>query len=125
VTWFFEDEITTRTRAILDGLPEGGAVVPCLWHLEVANALIVAARRKRFDHQHIPQAVGRLALLPVEAQAAPNAAQLRDILALATTQSLTMYDAAYLELARRAQAALATDDDALQRAARSIGIDLC
>jgi len=47
-----------------------------------------------------------------------------DTLALAKTHKLTLYDAAYLELAMRKGATLATKDVALARAAKSAGVPL-
>jgi predicted nucleic acid-binding protein len=46
------------------------------------------------------------------------------ILEIAAAHELTVYDAAYLELSLRAALPLATLDDALQRAAGTIGVVL-
>jgi hypothetical protein len=42
LSWFFDDERTPTTDALLDEVSEGGATVPTLWRLEVANALQMA-----------------------------------------------------------------------------------
>jgi hypothetical protein len=47
VTWYFDDETTPATEAILDRVAETGAIVPTLWRLEVANAFQSAIRRQR------------------------------------------------------------------------------
>lgn len=63
--------------------------------------------------------------LPVTVQPAPTHVQLRDTFAIAAAQSLTVYDAAYLELARREGLRLATEDASLVRAARALGVTVC
>jgi predicted nucleic acid-binding protein len=39
MAWYFADEGTEATEALLDRVTRGGAVVPSHWKLEVANAL--------------------------------------------------------------------------------------
>ncbi|MBL8667443.1 MAG: hypothetical protein JNM48_08280 [Rhodospirillales bacterium] len=38
LTWYFEDETTPATEAVLDEVSQAGALVPTVWRLEVANA---------------------------------------------------------------------------------------
>jgi len=48
VAWCFEDESTAFTEGILDLLSAGAEVlIPAIWPFEIANALLVAERRKR------------------------------------------------------------------------------
>ena len=48
--WYFEDERTAASIAVLDRVVEAGAVVvPALWCLEVLNGLQVAVRRGRIN----------------------------------------------------------------------------
>jgi predicted nucleic acid-binding protein len=47
LAWYFEDEKTAASIAILNRVVEEGAVVPTLWRLEVLNGLQVAVRRGR------------------------------------------------------------------------------
>jgi hypothetical protein len=47
VAWCFTDEQDDYSQSILDALETTIAVVPYLWHLEVANVLLVGERRKR------------------------------------------------------------------------------
>jgi hypothetical protein len=37
LAWYFEDEATAETDRLLYAVTHGGAVVPPLWRLEVAN----------------------------------------------------------------------------------------
>jgi predicted nucleic acid-binding protein len=52
----------------------------------------------------------------------PKSAMMRAALAIAREHGLSAYDAAYLELAIRADARLATLDKALRAAARKAGV---
>ena len=49
LTWYFEDERTAASIAVLNQVAEEGAIVPALWRLEVLNRLQVAIRRGRID----------------------------------------------------------------------------
>ena len=52
LAWCFEDETTAETDGILDRLEGDFAVVPAIWSLEVANALLTAEHRtRRADHR--------------------------------------------------------------------------
>ena len=54
--WCFADEATAATNAVLVGLRTGDdAIVPAHWPLEVANALMIAARRKRISPEDAHQ----------------------------------------------------------------------
>lgn len=120
LAWCFEDEATTRTDALLVRAADGGFVVPSLWFLEVANALLSAERRGRLDPEQTLELVSRLQELPAERD--PAAVPPSAVLALARTHRLTAYDAAYLELAIRRSLPLATLDQDLQRACGTAGV---
>jgi predicted nucleic acid-binding protein len=47
LAWVHGDERTPEIEAVFDRVVEEGAIVPHLWHLEVANSLTIAVRRKR------------------------------------------------------------------------------
>jgi predicted nucleic acid-binding protein len=120
LTWCFEDEVTADTEAIGTRVDSEGAVVPHLWRLEIANALLLAERRGRLDRAKLEQRLELLAALPVSTDTDIHA--WADTLLLARAQRLTLYDATYLELAIRRNLELATLDRDLQRAARKMGI---
>lgn len=103
-------------------LAEYDLVVPAHWHLELANMLLKLQRRGRLNAADA-NAVLLIAhdwrvTLDVESQ---NRAW-SDTRLLAERHSLTAYDAAYLELALRRRAVLASNDGALIRAARNVGV---
>jgi predicted nucleic acid-binding protein len=122
VSWCFEDEAAEETDALLERARDEGAVVPSLWHLELGNVLLQAERRGRI---HAADVTTRLALigdLPILTDGETSLRALREILTLARAETLTTYDAAYLELSIRCGLPLATKDRSLQVAARRIGI---
>jgi predicted nucleic acid-binding protein len=49
LAWYFEDERTDASIAVLEQVAEAGAIVPAHWRLEVVNGLQVAVRRGRID----------------------------------------------------------------------------
>jgi predicted nucleic acid-binding protein len=65
MAWYFDDESTAATDALLDQVSDAGAVAPTVWRLEVANALQTAIRRKRIDAGFRDAALAQLALLPI------------------------------------------------------------
>lgn len=124
LAWFFEDESDAYADAVEDALVKASAVVPALWHLEVANALLVGERRKRTTEAKATQFVGLLQSLPISVDEATIAQAWGDTLHLARGQNLSAYDAAYLELALRRGLPLATLDDRLKTAAAAVGVSL-
>ena len=44
-----------RTDAVLASVEPGGAIVPSLWPLEVANALVMCERRKRVSAARVAE----------------------------------------------------------------------
>jgi predicted nucleic acid-binding protein len=119
-----EEANTESARAILRHVAEVGAVVPNLWHLEVGQTLLVAERQSRLTTTERETAQGLLLDLPVVVDADTWARAMRDTIALAGEQRLSLYDAAYLELSRRRELPLATFDANLRRAASAIGVVL-
>ena len=121
LSWCFADESTAEGDAILDRVKLEGARVPSLWHLEVGNALWQAERRKRISEAEVSQRLELLAALPILTDAGTPQRAWGPALALARQHNLTVYDAAYLELATRLGVTLASKDKALLEAARVSG----
>lgn len=120
MAWCFEDEGTAETEAVLDRLGHDEALVPSLWHLEVANVLLVAERRGRMSEAQAARFVGLLSKLPIRTDL--TAVDTNAVLAVGRRHSLSAYDATYLVLAERMAAPLATLDAKLQAACRSAGV---
>ncbi len=124
LSWCFEDERTPATRALLVRVGVAGACAPALWPLEVLNALAMAERRSRIDSERRQRLAGLLHDLPVTIDD-ETASQARAVASqLAARFRLTVYDAAYLELAQRLNLPLATLDQELRAAAAALGVPL-
>ena len=121
LAWLLPDESSERTDALADRLEHENAQVPSIWSLEVGNALITARRRKRISEGDFERCISALAALPIDVDAA---ADLKRVLPLAQRFVLTSYDAAYLELAQRRGIALATLDEELRQACRTLKVSV-
>ena len=124
VAWCFPDEQDDYSQSVLDALTSEPAVVPYLWHLEVANTLLVGERRKRSTQADTVAWMNFLAALPITVVEETKTHAFRDITNLGRSHNLSAYDAAYLELAMRRSLPLATLDDKLRTAARTVGVTL-
>jgi predicted nucleic acid-binding protein len=122
LSWYFEDERTPGVDRILDRVASDGALVPSLWRLEVANGFQMAIRRKRIDAAFRDRAIQHLRSLPIAVDPDTDAYAWTAILRLADRFSLTLYDAAYLELAQRRNAPLASLDKKLRDAGHALGV---
>ena len=66
IAWFMPDEHDAKSEQLLDLVTEEGALVPSLWPVEVANALLFAVRRNRVSRKDCERALKSLARLPIE-----------------------------------------------------------
>ncbi len=124
LAWVLPDEQSALADAVLRHTIEAGAIVPPLWSLEVANALLVAERRGRLSGEQAAAAVQLLAAAPIRLAAPSPEADFGRTVQLARTHGLSAYDAAYLELSERTASPLATLDARLRDAARRATIPI-
>jgi predicted nucleic acid-binding protein len=125
LSWLLPGERTDRNQAVRMIIESGtGALVPSIWALEVVNALLAAERRKRISQADSAAAWASLQKLPIDSDLETGKRAGSDILALARKYKLSVYDAAYLELAMRQSSPLASLDGALREAARALKIPL-
>jgi predicted nucleic acid-binding protein len=124
MSWFFEDEATPSSIAVLDVLRASQALVPSLWPLEVANVLLVAEKRERTSEARSSRFVALLNSLPIVVDPATANQALATTLHLGRQFGLSSYDASYLELAMREGCPLATLDEKLRSAAKKSGVPL-
>jgi predicted nucleic acid-binding protein len=102
---------------IVDRLAAERAFVPSSWRLDVANGLATGVRRGRIDRAFRAAALADLAALDIVTDRETEAQAWSGTMALADRFGLTVYDAAYLELAVRLGLPLASLDRALVAAA--------
>ncbi|NBV85629.1 MAG: PIN domain-containing protein, partial [Verrucomicrobia bacterium] len=123
--WIFGDEASEATDRLLNELTLGGhAWVSSLWHLELANALVGAQRRDRIDQAGCEAFLSHLGEYDIRVDSETMSRAWSKTLDLALIYRLSVYDAAYLELALRRDLPLATLDGALLQAARISGVGL-
>lgn len=117
IAWLFDDERTEAAHAVMRRVVVEGAMVPSLWRLEVANVLRNAVRRRRCNEAYVDRSLARLARLAIERDEATDDHAWGSTRTLARKEDLSLYDAAYLELAIRRRMSLASCDKALLAAA--------
>jgi predicted nucleic acid-binding protein len=124
LAWCFEDQQTPAVMDLLDRVTETGASAPLLWPLEALNALLAAERRRRLDAAQRAALAGFLRDLPITLDPDTADRGWEATVRLAERHRLSVYDAAYLELAERRRLPLATRDEALRRAADALGVEV-
>ena len=124
LAWCFEDEHTLPVMDLLDRVAETGALAPLLWPLETLNGLLMAGRRGRLDTKRRQRLAGFLRGLPVTLDTETADQAWTATARLAERHRLTLYDAAYLELAQRRKLPLATLDGDLIKVGKALGMTL-
>lgn len=99
-------------------------MVPPLWPYEIHNVLTMIHRKGRWDRETTDIVRDALLALDVAIEEGPHAHVATQVAQLAVKHTLTVYDAAYLELAQRHRLPLATLDHALRQAARRLKVAL-
>ena len=105
-------------------LPNEQAYVPCHWSLEIANVAIRGERKGFIEWATVELFLQILEDINFQVDLEASTRALTDLTDLARHFRLTPYDAAYLELALRLSAPLATLDNDLRRAAERAGVPL-
>ena len=112
-----EEEPTANTA--MQQVIEQGGVAPRIWWYELRNALLVNERRGRISPQQVSDTLADSLALGILIDDEYDESRLVD---LARRYELTVYDAAYLEVAVRRSLPLATFDPRLREAAEAIGV---
>ena len=124
VAWLYREEATKSVDELFENLIQASAWVPALWHLEVANVLQMGVRRKRHGSDFRDRVLSDLSDFPIHVDQETHQQAWGTTVRLAERRGLTVYDAAYLELAMRRGLPLATLDEELRAAAVSEGVQL-
>ena len=119
--WCFPDEASSVAAAAMLAVAADEGVVPAVWWFEVRNLLLTGERVGRMNPIGTAGFLADLETLSIRIDRAPVSDV---VLAFARTHRLTIYDAAYLELAGRIGVPLATLDQQLARAARAASVPL-
>ena len=114
-SWCFPDERTDYTNAVLKAISTPlEAIAPRLWAYEVRNAVLMGLRRKRITLADALEFLESITVLPIRLT---DPVSYDDVFHLANHHALTIYDAAYLDMAIREGLPLASLDKALRKAA--------
>ncbi len=126
LAWFVDNPVAKYAIKIKKALlQDSRAVVPALWHLELANGFAVAERRGILTAADVSQGVQDIEQLLTRAiESTAEFVSVRQALATARSFQLSAYDAVYLDTARREKLPLATLDRRLIAAAGQAGVDL-
>lgn len=114
-----DDEPADFADSVLDAIQSDGAVAPSIFWYELRNVLVVNERRGRIAPEKTAAFLALVAELPIDLRREPAEG---GVLELARRFRLSVYDAAYLELAVRTGAPLATLDSSLRQAAGQAGV---
>lgn len=124
LAWCFPDESSEYADAVLVALEGKTILVPSVWPLEIANALLVGERTKRLRQREIQRFTALLEGLPLARDSQTIGEHIGNVLPIAREYGLSAYGAAYLELSVRYEAPLATLDGKLQKAAQNAGVSV-
>jgi len=118
------DESSSVADVFLLQMTENDVWVPSLWWFEISNVIVSAKRRGRISDNDASGLITLYGDLPVKTDTVSGYDLMNRIHRLSSAYGLSAYDAAYLELAERKQAGLATLDTKLRQAGRECGVEL-
>lgn len=121
IAWCVRSQATPLTDAALAAVVATGGRVPSPFWFEVLYGLAVLQRRHVVLAGVVDEFLVNLSELMLAVGATPSPEQMIDLRRLASRYDLSIYDAAYLDLALRSGLPLVTRDVALARAAEQAG----
>lgn len=126
LSWFVDRPASPYALRVQQELLDGGqAVVPTLWHAEMANGLIIAERRRVLTASDVNACLTDIEMLQAHAiETSSRLPTMRQALTIARAFQLSAYDALYLDIARVEELSLSTLDNALRAAASRAGVEL-
>ena len=119
LSWCLGDEDDATAAHAMQRVAEEGGVVPRIWWYELRNALLMNERRGRISLRQVSDTLADSLALGIAMDDEHDGSLLLDI---ARSHNLTVYDAAYLEVAVRRSLPLATLDRRVRIAAEAIGV---
>lgn len=121
LAWLLKDTRQNEADVLIRRARNEGASAPRLMALEVPNGLRNRIRRGMLSARERDDLIGDFLQLPIEWD---DEADVPALVRASERHDLTIYDAAYLDLATRRGIALATLDERLAKAARVAGLAL-
>ncbi len=124
LAWIYDDEITRAIKQVFDMVTTDSAWVPIIWPLEVGNSLQTAVRKGHIKASFRDATLADLASINIKIDDETNNHAWSKTSQLAQKYNLTLYDAAYIELAQRKALPLASLDRDLRAAAKAMRLKL-
>ncbi len=125
LAWFLDNPIAPLALQVKQALVAGArAAVPALWHLEMANGLVVAERRSILTPAEVIRSLINIEQLTTQIETISDVIPARQALSTARSFQLSAYDAVYLETARNEGLPLATLDRSMRTAAMRVAVEL-
>ncbi|MDB5438739.1 MAG: hypothetical protein JWM33_1166 [Caulobacteraceae bacterium] len=124
IAWLASNERTSQTDSLLDMAEAKGALAPSLWRYEAANLLSMLRRRRQASEAVVDEMATALPRLRIAVDSETDPRLFGPIYALSVRRNISVYDAAYLDLAARRGLPLATLDHELRKAAHDEGVPL-
>jgi predicted nucleic acid-binding protein len=122
--WLFSQRGNRYTSEMLSRVNVAGAIVPGCWPVQLADALRAGERRGLKSAAQVDRFLADLPHFLIRIDDETSTRAWFDVLGLARVHRVSVFDAAYLELARRLGLPLATIDATLRRAAAAAGVPL-
>lgn len=121
IAWIIPQEHTNQSEILLAKALEEDIIAPLIWPFEIMNGLLMAERRRRIEPNRVDE--GLELLKELEIDLVSQAAE-KEILQLARKFGLSVYDAAYLDLAAKTELPLASFDRELITAAKLAKVEI-
>jgi predicted nucleic acid-binding protein len=122
--WVVPTLDTTYSRNIMTAMVRENAAVPGCWLVTLTDGVKDAERRRLLTPSVATSKLATLRKYPILFDDETDIRLWSDILPLARTYNLSVFDAAYLELALRLNLPRATTDATLTRVGTSVGAPL-
>jgi predicted nucleic acid-binding protein len=125
LAWFLDNPVAPLALQVKQVLVAGArAAVPGLWHLEMANGLVVAERRSILTPAEVIRSLMNIEQLTTQIETISDVIPARQALSTARSFQLSAYDAVYLDTARNEGLPLATLDRSMRTAAMRAAVEL-
>ena len=118
-----DEEMNDISNKVTELLKTNTCYAPSIWYYEIYNVILTCIKRKRLHEEQASSITKLVKKLPIKIDNSFNLTA-NNVLKIAKTNNLSIYDAAYIELALRIKCPIATLDKKVIQVAKSVGIEL-
>src|ERR1700712_4367728 len=93
LSWYLPQQASPLSLVIYERVQRDGALVPFVWHLEMANILGLKLRSGNLTQNELSNCIALLKLLDIRTDETSRQSDFTDLLTLMTRVRLTAYDA--------------------------------